>query len=166
MASNYLSPLNTKLDASQVIRRAYDEPNNRLRVDAQVSATIGTVDVVIDAASGDNIKISDGVNTLIVNPDGSINVMTELSHINDSVSIGDGINLAKMIPSNDLSKVGVSTVQINTIFSKPYDRLRVTSKNDDGDPLVIESMFSGSVVQTATLIYDVDGDFQDISVVG
>lgn len=76
MASNYLSPLNTKLDAAQVIRRAYDETNNRIRVDAQVSATIGTVDVIIDAATGDNIKISDGTNTLVVNPDGSINVNT------------------------------------------------------------------------------------------
>lgn len=90
MASNYLSPLNTKLDAAQVIRKAYDEPNNRIRVDAQVSATIGSVDVIIDAATGDNIKVSDGTNSLLVNPDGSINVNTTGSSSNNNVHDGFG----------------------------------------------------------------------------
>lgn len=91
MASNYLSPLNTKLDAAQIIRRAYDEPNNRIRVDAQVTATIGTVDIIIDAATGDNIKISNGTNTLNVNPDGSINVNTNTSGpVNNNVHDGVG----------------------------------------------------------------------------
>jgi hypothetical protein len=90
---NYLSPLNTKLDADQVLRRAYDEPNNRLRVDAQVTATIGSVDVIIDAATGDNIAISDGTDVLNINSDGSINVNVDnisISHIDDSIKIGDG----------------------------------------------------------------------------
>lgn len=89
----------TKLDSEQVIKGSYDEANQRLRVDAQVSATIsdvaikdsdgnewninpdgsGDVNIVnpiqieISAADGDNIAISDGTNTLVVNPDGSIN---------------------------------------------------------------------------------------------
>lgn len=72
--ANYIAPLNTRLDAGQVLTRSYDEANNRLRVDAQVTASIGTVDVIIDAATGDNIAISDGVNVLGIQPDGSINV--------------------------------------------------------------------------------------------
>lgn len=93
--SNYLSPLNTKLDSEQVLKRSYDETKNRIRVDAEVTATIGPVDVIIDAASGDSIKISDGVDTLLVNADGSINVVADviLSHTNDSVRLGDGTNL-------------------------------------------------------------------------
>jgi len=87
------STITTKLDADQVIKQAYDEPNKRFRVDATVTATLGdtilvdsdgdeldinpdgslNANVTIDAAGGDNIKISDGTNTLLVNPDGSIN---------------------------------------------------------------------------------------------
>lgn len=93
--SNYLSPLNTKLDSEQVLKRSYDETKNRIRVDADVTATVGVVDVIIDAATGDNIAISDGTNTMLVNPDGSINAIVDviLSHTSDSVSLGDGTNL-------------------------------------------------------------------------
>lgn len=94
-----MSSIGTKLDANQVLKQAYNESDNRLRVDAAVSATIsdvkisdpdgdtleinpdgslnvavtGPMAVEIDAADGDNIAISDGTHTLNVNPDGSIN---------------------------------------------------------------------------------------------
>jgi len=94
----------TKLSSEQVLQQSFDESNDRLRVDASVSATIGDiqinaeesdvaikdrvtdnllkinadgsidVNVNIDAADGDNVAISDGANTLNINPDGSINV--------------------------------------------------------------------------------------------
>ncbi len=68
--------ITSKLDAPQIIRKAYDEPNNRLRVDASISE-MNSVEVVIDAASGDNISVAsqDGNNFLNVNADGSINVV-------------------------------------------------------------------------------------------
>jgi hypothetical protein len=96
-----LAGINTKLDANQVLKQAYDEPNQRLRVDASISASIGDVTIVdpdgdplnvnpdgsinvqiaggglqveISAADGDNIAISDGTNTAVVNVDGSLNV--------------------------------------------------------------------------------------------
>lgn len=96
-----MAGINTKLDANQVLKQAYDEPNQRLRVDATVSASIGDVTIVdpdgdalnvnpdgsinvniaggglqveISAADGDNIAISDGTNTAAINPDGSLNV--------------------------------------------------------------------------------------------
>jgi hypothetical protein len=63
----------SKLDADQVLRRAYDEDENRLRVDAEVTATIGEVSVIIDDTS-DSIKIGDGTGTFMeVNSDGSTN---------------------------------------------------------------------------------------------
>lgn len=89
--ANYISPNNTRLDANQVLIRAYDEPNNRLRVDAQVTASIGTLDVIIDAAGGDNIAISDGVNTLEINPDGSINIAATNLDIRDLVYTQDTV---------------------------------------------------------------------------
>lgn len=96
MADEYLYPLGTGLSADQTIVRAYDETNNRHRVDAQVTAVIGAVDVAIDAASGDNIAIqdSDG-DELNVNTDGSINVIVQditLDYTNDSVTVYQGTN--------------------------------------------------------------------------
>lgn len=95
-----MTGINTKLDANQVLKQAYDEPNQRLRVDATVSASIGDViikdsdgdemsvnpdgstnvnvvnalDIEVSAADGDNVAISDGTNTASVNVDGSLNV--------------------------------------------------------------------------------------------
>lgn len=163
--SNYLSPLNTKLDSEQVLKRSYDETKNRIRVDAEVSATIGSVDVIIDAASGDNIKISDGVDTLLVNADGSINVVADvlLSHLNDSVRLGNGTNL---FSSNQrkVGEIGLDVNALNRVFSKPFDELEVTLKNDDGDPLIVVSRLNAILVQTVALTYDADGDFQKLVV--
>jgi hypothetical protein len=94
----------TQLDADQVLKQSFDEVNDRLRVDASVTAVVagvtldaatsdiaiadrvtgnllkvnadGSVDanVVVSASGGDNIAISDGTNTLDINSDGSINV--------------------------------------------------------------------------------------------
>lgn len=163
--SNYLSPLNTKLDSEQVIKRSYDETKNRIRVDAEVSATIGAVDVIIDAASGDNIKISDGVDTLLINPDGSINAVVDviLSHTSDSVKLGDGTNLFSS-HQRETGEIGLDTNVLNRVFSKPFDEIEVTSKNDDGDPLIVVTRLNASLVQTATLVYDADGDFQKLTV--
>jgi hypothetical protein len=148
---NYLSPLNTKLDMEQVIRRAYDEPQNRLRVDAQVSATIGTVNVIIDAASGDNIAITSQTTgfSLEPNSDGSINV------------VFNGVTTS----AGDYSKVGLDVNNLNKVFSKPFDEIEVTAKNSDGDPTIITSKLNTTLVQTVTITYDVDGDFQKLVVV-
>lgn len=56
----------TQLDDSQVIRQAFDETTDRLRVDAEITATIGVLEVEIDAADGDNIAISDGVKDVTI----------------------------------------------------------------------------------------------------
>jgi len=94
----------TSLSADQVLQQAFDESADRLRVDASVTASIGDIqidaeesdiaikdrvtdnllaiendgsinaNVNIDAASGDNIAISDGTNDLAIEADGSINV--------------------------------------------------------------------------------------------
>lgn len=90
----------TKLDANQVLKHAFDEAEDRLRVDAVVSASIGDVSIVDSStgdpakvnadgsldvnvvnpleiaidASTDSIAIKDGANQLAVNADGSINV--------------------------------------------------------------------------------------------
>lgn len=67
--------MSSKYDFPQIIKLVYDEALNRLRVDIGANITLGgELEVSIDAASGDNIAISDGTDTLQINPDGSINV--------------------------------------------------------------------------------------------
>jgi hypothetical protein len=65
----------TNLSQEQLLQRAFEESADRLRVDANVTAVLGTVECVISASSGDNIAITnqDGTNPLVVNADGSIN---------------------------------------------------------------------------------------------
>ena len=94
------APAPSNVDGNQVLQHAFEDATGRLRVDATVSASVGTVtiqdpdgdllevnpdgsinvintgstEVEISAADGDNIAISDGVNTLEINANGSINV--------------------------------------------------------------------------------------------
>lgn len=59
MAKN---PTPSLLDPGQIIRRIFNNDSDSIRVDATVQATIGTVEVVMDAATGDSAKswVNDG----------------------------------------------------------------------------------------------------------
>ncbi len=112
--------------------------------------------------------------------DGSVNIGTvnaelevQLSHrdnspdpgdVADSVRIGDGTNEAQITKSIVGTKTGLNVNSINTVFTKPFTKLTVLTKNDDGDPLTIRSMYATTPVQLATIVYDSDGDFQDVEV--
>jgi hypothetical protein len=65
----------TGLDADQVLRQSFDESEDRLRVDAQVTATIAVLEVDISAADGDNIAISDGVKNVTISTEGAKNAL-------------------------------------------------------------------------------------------
>lgn len=116
------------------------------------------------------VRLSDGdINIGTVN--GELEV--QLSHqdgepdsgdVHDSVRIGDGVNEATITKAAIGTKTGLNVNSINDAFSKPFNKLTVLTKNDDGDPLTIRSSYLGTPVQLATVIYDSDGDFQDIEV--
>lgn len=132
------APPPSPLDGNQVLQHAFDDVNGRLRVDATVSASVGTVtiedldgdnleinpdgslnvvntgstEVEIDAADGDNIAISDGTNTLDVNSDGSINVQIASTGIPKSL-YGEVTSIASGVLTNILTFVcpgGVSCI--------------------------------------------------------
>lgn len=54
----------TTMGSEQVLRRSFDETQDRLRVDAEITATIGAVEVDISAADGDTVALSDGTNNV------------------------------------------------------------------------------------------------------
>lgn len=71
------APTPSKLDHQQCIQGSYDESNGRLRVDAEISASIIAppgLEVSISSVD-DNIAIrnSNNSNELLINSDGSIN---------------------------------------------------------------------------------------------
>lgn len=147
-----ISPPGTKLDSDQVIRRVYDEPNNKLRVDAEVTAVIGVVEVIIDAASGDNIAIADpsGTNFLLPNPDGSINVnigSIQLDASDDSVAIGDGTDLLAINPDGSINVVDAGANSKLTAIDAKLAGTLSTSDTDTHDILndVLTQLTTGTM---------------------
>lgn len=95
------------LDAALIIQRAYDEAQQRFRVDAQVSVVVGVVDVDIQDTK-DSIKIGDGSgNFLSINPDGSIN-FTPVSYTTQNTK--NFYNSIAAVPANTLSTIVSYTV--------------------------------------------------------
>ena len=67
------NPNYSDLDPHQIFQRSFDESIDRLRVDAVASIDPGSMEVVITHVD-DSIRIGDGTDIMLVNPDGSINV--------------------------------------------------------------------------------------------
>jgi hypothetical protein len=117
----------------------------------------------------------------VVLTDGSVNIGTvnaeiemqlsskdndpDSGDVHDSVRIGDQNNEATVEKAVVGTKAGLNVNSLNETFSRPFNKLTVLTKNDDGKPLTIRSSYLGTPVQLMTLIWDVDGDFQDVEVV-
>lgn len=132
-----ISPPGSKLDANQVLRRAYDEENNRLNVGAEVTATIGNVDVIIDAST-DNIAISDGVRQLGITPSNE-------AKVNDS-----SLNTTA---TNILAKIGATPIV------SAYDEMvitYVTAGNGLGEIETVVWKLSAVTQKTLTITYNID----------
>lgn len=84
----------TILDANQVIKRVYDEATERLRVDANVSATVGTAEVVISHVD-DSIRLGDGVDLVTATTVGS--------------DVGLDVNVIGGVVSGTFTPTGLST---------------------------------------------------------
>jgi hypothetical protein len=151
-----ISPPGTKLDADQVIRRVYDETENKLRVDAEVTAVIGVVEVIIDAAGGDNIAIAsaDGSNFLTVNPDGSINTNTtvELNAATDSVKVGDGVDTLEINTDGSINTVDA---QANAKLTDIDSKLAGTLDTND---TVTQGLLTDVLTQLTSGVTKVDDD--------
>lgn len=106
----------SKLDANQVLKASYDDVKQSLRVLAEVQATVGNMDVEIDAADGDNIAISDGTNTAVVNPDGSLNVtLAGPVEVELSASSGDSIKISD--GTDELQVNSDGSINVNVVAS-------------------------------------------------
>lgn len=139
-----------------------------------------TIGVEIDDQFGnpiDSVKDSNGVNRLAVDgqftADVDVQVEVQLTakdndpdagDVHDSIRIGDGVDEVNMTKAASGTVVGMNVNSVNDLFSKPFNKLTVLSKNDDGDPLTIRSSYGGIPVQLLTIAYDAEGDFEDAEV--
>lgn len=177
--SGITNPNSSQLDQTQILQRAFNEAQDRLRVDASVTATIGDIvinaeesdiaikdrvtdnllkinsdgsidaNVVVSASGGDNIAISDGVDTLAINPDGSINVSgvataanqtTEITHLS---SIDGKIPSNLTVTSNRLIVDGSQVIQPVSATSLPLPTGAATEAKQDTQITILNSIDSG-----------------------
>lgn len=175
------------LNQENIIKKVFDETTDSLRVNASVSG----VNVDLSAASGDNVAISDGVDTLVVNPDGSINVNAGslvISHIDDSIRLGDGTNLISSTAVGLKQGLDVNILNQTTGEVKITDGTDTVNVNPDGSlnvnivggsitPIVyttvnqfneINSVASGTLttIQTYTVPFGKSGYFQRVDTSG
>jgi hypothetical protein len=101
----------SSIDANQCIQFAFDMDTGRLRTDSTFS---GSISINLTSTT-DNVAIGDSItgDKLTVNADGSINVNVAVSHLNDSIRLGDGTSL---LTSTLVSgKQGLDVNLINTL---------------------------------------------------
>lgn len=140
-----MSIIVTKLDADQVIKQAYDESAQRLRVDASVTASIG--DVIIKDADGDEMQVNaDGsINTNIVGP-----LQVEIDAADgDNIAISDGTNNLQITPEGS-----AKTIMSNTLITSPFDYISATYPVSNVEIFVYKNGGpSGSIVGMVTVTY-------------
>lgn len=108
------APPISKKDGFGVLRASFDDATGRLRVDAAIN--VDANEISISAADGDNVAISDGVDTLAINPDGSLNANVtgtldiEVSAADgDNIAISDGVNTLEVNPDGSINSVVTAT---------------------------------------------------------
>lgn len=145
----------TQLDESQVIRQSFDESTDRLRVDAEITATIGVLEVEIDAADGDNIAISDGVKNATITTVAAKNGL-DVNIINTEVPVE--LSAGSEVQITD----GTDTLAINTNGSINVEAVDLDIRNlNAAQDSVTAQLQAGSQIQitdgTNTLDVNVDG---------
>jgi hypothetical protein len=148
----------TALDFSQVIRQSFDEANDRLRVDAVVTASIGEV------------KITDGTNDAsLTNVSGKygldVNVLNDItlivSHTDDSIRLGDGTVLftgTTVGPKTglDVNVINDLNVDIDGTTATPSSILLVGS--EDGTTSGSKFIYTNNIKQQILSAKDVEED--------
>lgn len=137
------NPKFSQLDEREIFQRSFDESSDRLRVDAEVTATFGTVECVISAQSGDSIIISDGTNNLKVTAAGEITVKaTALDSIDSKIADDYGIRTKAL---RTASQIGNTTGPADfNIGPTTAQTLRISSNTSDGQGNVVTSTVQNS----------------------
>lgn len=110
--------MSSQLSQQQILQNVHDPVKERLRVDSEVTATIGTVEVDIDYQD-DSIAIGDpdNGNILSINSDGSLNVALSTTSVLTEVYYNEVTSVA----SNVLTTLLTYTASVNDTQLKRID---------------------------------------------
>jgi len=138
MAKN---PSPTLLDQNQILQRSFDQANDRLRVDASVTATIAGPFAVEIQSSNDNIAIrnSSNSNELLINADGSINANIEGTlDVSISAGTGDSIAISDGEATLDINKNGSINTEVYTRRTYVSTAIDLVPASEASDILTIQ----------------------------
>lgn len=127
----------SNLSQNQIIQKVYDSDNDRLRVDAQYTASIdGDLEIAINSAN-DSIAIGDEAGNKVTTTELEEKVLLDVN-IASSVIAGDSY---KLVPLE-------------------FDEIEISVKNANGDPQTILYKTANSIIAVVNITYDADGDFE------
>ena len=138
------NPKYSQLDEREIFQRSFDESIDRIRVDAAVTATFGTMHCYIRAQDGDSIIISDGTNNLKITATGEALVKAvALDSIDSKLTDDYGVRTQAL---RTASQVGNSTGPADfNIGPTTFQTLRTSSNTSDGQGNAISSAsYSGN----------------------
>lgn len=178
----------SNLGGNQILQKVYDEPTDRLRVDASITTTIGEVQVEGEGPSPSTIQITDGTDRLNINPDGTINVNVSIdgadgdniiavgtedgsfSGTQRPLQIGSDGNLRvqdeellnKFVNGNDIGDVTINNTTLNPIpvSLQPVSNLDIRDIQASQDNILIAGTENG--LSSGTVRFDVNNLRQQI----
>lgn len=155
----------SNLSQEQIIQRAFTEDNDRLRVDAQVTAEISEL---ISSADDSDIAIRDPLtnNTLKINTDGSIdtNVKVDASEKDSVLIVGTEngtINGTQRVMRVD-SSGNTQSIQMNSIVPYQFDSI-YPEYNTTSDTYIYKK--NNQTVATVTVNYSDDQKITIVSII-
>lgn len=135
----------TQLDANQVLKQAFDESKDRLRVDTEATVTVaGQFEVAIDHTE-DSVRLGDGVNlvtTTVYGPTVALDVnianntlSIDVSGVYDSGSNPSPDSIGLIASERDVSPTNSTQVnRLTSIKNGDTTALDVALRDENGDP--------------------------------
>lgn len=142
----------SKLSSEQVLARSFDPTTDKLKVDAEVTATVGQMEVAIDAQGGDSIAIKNSVtgNELDIEADGSINVNVNVSAAGgDTIAVSDGTDILAINANGSINIENSDIAGINSKVSTLSEQEAQTVHLASIDSKLIQSIVINAINSTA-----------------
>lgn len=138
----------TKLDADQVLKLVYDETEKALK-------TTGSGGGPGNGLTNTELRASPLDINVLTNPPTTVVIDSN----DDSIAIGDR-DTGDLLKVNPDGSALVSTM--NQLVPENFNGVFITSKNGNGDPLIVQYKQGLTIVATLTLSYDIDGDLESV----
>jgi hypothetical protein len=143
----------TQLDQNQILQRSFDEAEDRLRVEAEVTAVLGTVECIITQES-DSISIGDGTTLFTGTSDtpGQFSLDTHITNESLPVSFAalPSSNISTKIQYNEINSVSSGATENIITYTVPNSTTTVLQRiSVSGENIAkYQVLYNSSVIQT------------------